>query len=284
MQAEGCGLYLGVDGGGTGCRAAVADGLGRIIGQAEGGPANVNSDPERAFANIAEAVGRAMEAAGVARVAQAGLGLAGANAANVHDRLAAIMPAGRVRVETDALTATMGALGGRDGVVAAIGTGSVFGRLVGDRFRQIGGRGLVLGDEGSGAWMGRAALSDALRAEDGHAELTPYLAGLLARHGGGAGVIGFAQTARPADFAALMPEMIAAASGPEPDPAAQSVLSRAKAEIREAIAILRGADDLPVVFLGGLGPYFRAALAAEFPVADAVGNSLDGALRLARQA
>lgn len=277
------GVYLGVDGGGTGCRAVVVDAAGRVLGQADGGPANVTTDPGRACDMIRDTALRAMAAAGVSRVDAAGLGLAGANGVDVAEALAARLPAGRLRVETDALTAALGALGGRDGVVAAIGTGSVFARYLDGQFRQIGGRGLILGDEGSGAWMGRAALSDALRAEDGHAELTPYLAGLIEAYGGGAGVIGFARNAAPADFAALMPSLIAAATATPPDRAATAILDRAEAEITEAIAILGGGDDLPVVFLGGLGPLFRDRLALRLRIEPPAGNSLDGALLLARQ-
>ena len=49
-------LYLGVDGGGTGCRAAVADADGRILGRGEAASANIWSDPEGARASIVAAV------------------------------------------------------------------------------------------------------------------------------------------------------------------------------------------------------------------------------------
>ena len=75
-------LYLGVDGGGTGCRAAVADGSGRVLGQGAGGPANIWTDPDGALASILAAARQALEAAAPradpADVV-AGLGLAGAN-------------------------------------------------------------------------------------------------------------------------------------------------------------------------------------------------------------
>ena len=42
-------FFLGLDGGGTGCRAVLADLRGHEIGRAEGGPANINSDPQGAL-------------------------------------------------------------------------------------------------------------------------------------------------------------------------------------------------------------------------------------------
>ncbi|HMO70606.1 MAG TPA: BadF/BadG/BcrA/BcrD ATPase family protein [Paracoccaceae bacterium] len=269
-------LHLGLDGGGSGCRAVVADAAGRILGRASGGPANILSDPEGARANILAACAAAMAAAGVASVAAAGMGLAGANAAGTVDRLRAALPFARLRIETDAVTAALGALGPRDGIVAAIGTGSVFARRQGAAIRQIGGRGLVLGDEGSGAWLGRAALAAALRAEDGHAPLTPFLAGLIADHGGSLGVIAFARGAAPADFAAIAPRILVS-----DDPAARALVASAAAEIAAAIEVLQGGDRMPVVFLGGLGPAFRDRRAGRWPLAEPGGPALDGALMLA---
>lgn len=274
-------VYLGLDGGGSGCRAALADDAGGILAEATGGAANIASDPEGARTAIIDTLGRLLAQAGNPPVAGVGLGLAGVNAAGAVARLRAALPWPDVRIESDATTATLGALGPHDGITAAIGTGSVFARRVGADIRQIGGRGFILGDEGSGAVMGRAALAAALRAEDGHGPLTPFLRGLIDMHGGGTGVIAFAQTARPADFAALIPRILDAA---ETDAAAAAIWAAAVAEVARAIDILQAEGSLPVVFVGGLGPAFRKALADRWPVMDAAGTSLDGALMLARAA
>ena len=45
-------LLLGLDGGGTGCRAVLTDAAGAVLGRAEGGPANIMSDPEGAVAAL----------------------------------------------------------------------------------------------------------------------------------------------------------------------------------------------------------------------------------------
>lgn len=272
-------LFLGIDGGGTGCRAAVADAAGVVLGRAEAGPANIASDPVGAAANILNAAGAALAAAGGGKVVAAGLGLAGANAAGAANRLRDVLPYPRVAVVTDGITAVKGALGAADGVVAALGTGSVFAVQRAGAIRQIGGRGLVLGDEASGAWIGRAVVAAALRAVDGFTPMTPLLDRLLAELGGPDGAVAFSLTARPVDFAALAPRVVESA-----DPAAQAIMARAEGDVVEAVALLRGVDDLPVVFLGGLGTVFAKRVAGRFPIQAARGTALDGALLLAREA
>ena len=272
-------LFLGVDGGGTGCRAAVADAAGLVLGRGAAGPANIASDPAGAAANILLAAERALAAAGGGEVLAAGLGLAGANAAGAAERLRDALPFSRIALVTDGITAVKGALGRADGVVAALGTGSVFAVQRAGSIRQIGGRGLVLGDEASGAWIGRAVLAAALRAVDGFSVATPLLTALVAEMGGPDGVVAFSLRARPADFAALAPRV-----AESDDPAATGIMAQAEADVAEAVGLLRGLDDLPVVFLGGLGSVFAMRMAGRFPIRDAIGTALDGALMLAREA
>lgn len=275
-------LYLGVDGGGTGCRAAVADADGRVLGTGTGGPANIASDLHGAQANILVAVTAALRAAGLpdgdkAKL-HAGLGLAGANASGTVDRLERALPFARTRIVTDAVTAVKGALQGNDGVVAALGTGSVFAVQRGGAVRQIGGWGLVLGDEASGAWMGRALCSAALRAFDGFDSMTLLLGAVLEEHGGPLGLVSFSLKARPVDFAALAPRLLDSS-----DPAAVAIMTRAEQEVAGAVDLLRADDDLPVVFLGGLGPSFAARMGGRWPIQPSLGTSLDGALWLAQE-
>ena len=272
-------LFLGVDGGGTGCRAAVADAAGLVLGRGAAGPANIASDPAGAAANILLAAERALAAAGGGEVLAAGLGLAGANAAGAAERLRDALPFSRIALVTDGITAVKGALGRADGVVAALGTGSVFAVQRAGSIRQIGGRGLVLGDEASGAWIGRAVLAAALRAVDGFSVATPLLTALVAEMGGPDGVVAFSLRARPADFAALAPRV-----AESDDPAATGIMAQAEADVAEAVGLLRGLDDLPVLFLGGLGSVFAMRMAGRFPIRDAIGTALDGALMLAREA
>jgi glucosamine kinase len=250
------------------------------------GAANLVSNPDAALANVTEAARAALAQAGMGGRPLADLfavlGLAGANVPSYADPFRARLPFGRAKLVSDAVTAARGALGALDGIVAAIGTGSVYCRQKGAAFHQIGGWGLVLGDEASGAWIGRALLTRALRARDGLAVETPLLAQALKDQGGPAATVAFARTATPGDFARLAPMVMGS-----DDPAAKELRDEAAGWIRKAIAALQ--DDiapLPVVFLGGLGGLFAPLVpasdtGASWPVLPARGTGLDGAVQLA---
>lgn len=266
-------LYLGLDGGGTGCRARLSDAEGAVLAEAQAGPANIASDFDAAFANIMQAVTQLAIPAG--EDISAVLGLAGANLSGAGPRLEATLPF-RARVVQDVVTSVRGALHDADGIVAAIGTGSVFARQIGGKILSTGGWGLRLGDEGSGAWIGHALVALAARALDGRFERTPLLTRLTHDLGGSTGLVAFSLSATPADWATLAPQVFDTT-----DTAALTVLAAARAEIRAAIEHLQpqGAQH-PVVWLGGLG--VRLAM-DDWPRLAPRGTSLDGALWMARQ-
>jgi glucosamine kinase len=276
-------VFIGIDGGGSGCRAIVAGANGVILAQAEAGPANIATDPDGALRSIlhcAETACRQVfgsDTGGQIRRARAGLGLAGANARGAAERLATSLPFARCRIETDALTAARGALGHEDGIVAALGTGSVFVRQQNRRLQQFGGWGIVLGDEGSGARLGRAALARAVLAVDGRVPMTPYLDRLIDQNGGPEGVVSFSLVARPADLARLAPDIIAS-----DDPSCRAIWAESVSDVAGMLAFLRRDTALPVTFVGGLGAPTGAAL-PDLPQSPAKGTALDGALMLARE-
>lgn len=271
-------LFLGIDGGGTGCRAVIGDADGRILGRGLGGPANINTDVEAAARHIMQATAEALRGPGVPpQTLIAGLGLAGGTMQAATARLTALLPFRAMLIVNDAISAARGALGARDGILAAIGTGSVFAIQRAGSLRQVGGRGFLMGDEGSGAVLGRQLLADAMRAEDGFLPMTPLLRAMLDRHGGPEGIIGFGNRATPADFAALAPLVVAG-----DDPAARRIFDRAVEDLRHILTTLQAGGRLPVVFLGGLGPSYAARLDGPWPVVPAAGDGLDGALQLAR--
>lgn len=270
-------LFLGLDGGGSGCRAVLTDAAGTVLGRGEGGPANVMSDPEAAVARLTACAAAAMGDRDPAQVA-AVLGLAGANTSGAADWLPQRLPFGRVWVVQDAVTAAAGALGTADGIVAAMGTGSVFIRQMAGEVVTIGGWGPVLGDEGSGNWLGRRFLSHVLRASDGLAPETRLTRAAIARHGGRSGIVGFARGASGADFAAEARHI----QSDLQDPAAQELLADAARIVAQSIAVLQPEPALPVTFTGGLGPLYAGLLRDRWAQRAPLGTPLDGALRLAR--
>lgn len=269
-------VFLGVDGGGSGCRLRLVDGRGAVLAEASGGPANIATDPDGARQALLTATARVLDPVPGAEV-HAVLGLAGANADGAADRLAPHLPFARARIVSDALTSAVGALGGQDGILAAMGTGSVFGCLRSGDFQQVGGWGPALGDEGGGAALGRRRLQHALRAATGLRPMTPLLQDTLDRFGGADGVVAFGVTARGADLATLAPELFDST-----DPAAKAILADEAASFAPFVDLFQSRGVLPVTWTGGLGPLWAAHLAGRWSRRPALGSALDGAVRLAR--
>lgn len=272
---------LGIDGGGSGCRAVLAAPEGPVLGRGTAGPANIVSDPDGARANLLAAAEAALAGICVPAETVAVLGVAGANLPEAAARLARDLPFARVRVVTDLEIAVAGALGRGDGILALLGTGSVFARQRGGRLVRLGGWGPVLGDEGSGGWIGRRLCARALHAAEGRVPASPYLVALLGGRGGPEGLVSFARSATAADFAALVPGALAAAEGG--DTGAEAVLAAAAAEVAAAIAHLQPASPLPVSFAGGLAEAMAPrCLAPGWARMQPLGPPLDGALAMAR--
>ncbi|MGO7208319.1 BadF/BadG/BcrA/BcrD ATPase family protein, partial [Rhizobium ruizarguesonis] len=89
-------LAIGIDGGGTSCRAAVADRNGNVIGRGKAGPANILSDLENSLLNIVESARQALGDAGLAAETissvAAVVGVAGANVGDYGRRIEKAMP------------------------------------------------------------------------------------------------------------------------------------------------------------------------------------------------
>jgi glucosamine kinase len=280
-------LILGIDGGGTGCRAAVAKPGGVILGRGQGGPANIRTDLDGAAANILAATGAALSAAGLGEEAQsrlvAVLGLAGANVGGFAAAIRARLPFARAQVENDGTIALEGAIGPGDGAIGIVGTGSVFVARSGGAVRQVGGWGFELGDQGSGAWLGRLLLEEALLAHDGLRPAGALAAEVLAELGGPAAAVGFAMTARPVDYGAFAPRIVAAAGAG--DAHAGDLLDRAAGRVKAALAALDPGGRLPVALLGGLAVHVGARLTGPLRARLVAprGDALSGAVAMAER-
>jgi glucosamine kinase len=273
-------IDIGIDGGGTGCRVALSV-AGGPVAEARGGPANIVTDPATAEASIRTALTGALAAQGLglddmadARVCA---GLAGGRLPGTADAFATRLPF-LAYVVDDSVTALEGALAGAEGTLASLGTGSFFIRKSGDGLRQVGGWGFQLGDEGSGAWLGRRALSLTLHVADGRLPPDP-LADALMRAAPPHPVL-FARDASPGDFAQIARLVLDHAG----TPLAQRLIGEVLAALSDGLRDVGHEPGAALVLTGGLGdllaPHLPGTLKAD--LRPAAGRPLDGALRIAR--
>jgi glucosamine kinase len=280
-------LLLGVDGGGTRCRARLSTSSGKTLAEAVAGPANIRFGMERALAAVFQAGAQCLTQAGLtardSRRIVACLGLAGASepscraAAQRHPH-----PYRDVIVTTDAHVACAGAHAGRDGGVIVVGTGSIgWAELAGRQFR-FGGWGLGVSDEGSGAWLGREALRRLLWAHDGRIPWTGLLTALFEQfHSDPHAVVRWTANATPRDLGSLAPAILDRAALNDP---VAAELMRCAARHVDALAgrlVSIGADRLSLV--GGLAGPIAPWLSDETKchLVQPAGDALAGALRLA---
>lgn len=184
-------LWLGVDGGGTNCRAVIVDDVSEIIGEGRAEAANhIRVGLETAINHVRQAVAQACEQAMIdpSEIAAACIGLAGVSHPDHHRQmlaaLKAALPISDIALETDARVALAGATGNKPGVVIIAGTGSIAcGINSRGRFARAGGWGPTMGDEGSGSYIGRRALEAVMMSYDYRGEPTSMMEPIL-RHFG----------------------------------------------------------------------------------------------------
>ncbi|GGT95151.1 hypothetical protein GCM10010244_20750 [Streptomyces coeruleorubidus] len=177
-------MVVGLDAGGTRTRAVLATADdGRPVGEGAAGPGNALTVPvPQLTEHLAEAVGRAVPEAVRDRVVAVAGGFAGATGAAADEpgrrnALAALtaalrrlgIDAGLPVVGSDIEAAFASAPGTpADGLALVAGTGAVAMRITDRRGTvTVDGDGWLLGDDGSGFWIGRAAVRAALRMADG---------------------------------------------------------------------------------------------------------------------
>ena len=162
------------------------------------------------------------------------LGLAGSNVGTYAKQLEAILPFRAARVETDALIALEGAVGSGDGAIAVLGTGTAYMVRKGGMTRAIGGWGFQVGDQGSGARIGRDLLEMTLLAHDGVRAASPLTADMMkVFRDDPQMLVEFTTNASPGDFGGFAPKVFEHAD--RGDAVAQAIVDKAVADV-EAFA------------------------------------------------
>ncbi|MEO8680025.1 MAG: BadF/BadG/BcrA/BcrD ATPase family protein [Vicinamibacterales bacterium] len=250
---------LGIDAGGSKTVALLADGEGRVLAEGRAGGANLQAHGELEVEKVLHAVidQAAPDRGAVDAVC---LGLAGVDREGDLSIIRGIMRRLGFRehalIVNDALIALVAGAGQAAGLVLVAGTGSiaygVSGRGIAAR---AGGWGSALGDEGSGYWIGRRALTAVTRAADGRGPATALSRLVLAHF----------SLARPEQ---LVTEIYDHARGRQSIATLGEVVERARADgdavateiLRDAAAELALAASSVVSRLGMRGDQFPTLL------------------------
>jgi len=279
-------IYLGVDGGGTGCRVAISSLLKGTLAVAEGGRANATTDFDQTISNVAKAIDLASKKAGIGadalNAASAYFGLAGVQTEADANRIAAAFSFDTCTVTDDRPTTVSGALGGQDGFVISVGTGTIVARSITNQVRYVGGWGFYVADQASGAWLGRGALDRTLQSYDGVLPHSGITRSLMSQFGDDPNnIVAFSANANPGDYAKLAPEVISA--GTLGDLNASTMLAEGTYYLERALATLGFKSGDALCLTGGVGGHYLAYLNKDITrnVVKSKGSALDGALQLA---
>jgi glucosamine kinase len=277
---------IGIDGGGTSCRAAVIDDHGQVLGTGKAGAANILSDLENSLIHIVASAKQALIDAGLApellQTLPAVIGTAGANVGNYGKQVESALPFKSTRVVTDATTALQGALGDADGIIGAFGTGSVYNARRDGRIWGIGGWGFVIGDQASGARLGRDLLERAVLAHDKVTAGSALTASIMAEYGNDPErIVEFAHASKPKDFARYAP-IVFEYAGME-DVVAIDIVKTAARSIAESLDALLWPECPTICLLGGLAQAYRPWLDERHKaiLVEPRGDVLRGAVELA---
>ena len=287
-------IFIGVDGGATKTVVRVEDARGRLLGEARSGAASIRLSVTGSWQSILDGVEAALAQAGL-RLDDAhcrffcGAGLAGTEIPSARERFVNTPhPFARLVLKSDAHAACLGAHGGADGAVIAIGTGVVAYRIHRGQERQISGWGFPHGDEGSGAWLGLEALRLTLHWLDGRHPASPLLDSVFQHfHRDQTQLVTWANQTSASQFAQLAPLVVEHVE--LGTPLAVALIRRAATEIERigsALAQLDQGQPLPCSLLGGMAPFIEPWLSAELHsrLRPRLGDAVAGALLMIRRA
>ena len=271
---------------------------GRVRGRSTAAAGNPISHPAGAAAALGDALRAALAGVDPARVEASVIGVAGGSALRTPAVAArfgrglggrrpdAATPGTRADLEVAFAAGTPEP----DGSVLVAGTGATAGAVTGRRLtRTADGHGWLLGDDGSGFWLGREAVRAALRTLDA-GEPPGRLVGAVLRELGATGTVDEVPPARArraterqrdrvieavhsrpgVQLSALAP--LVSAAYRDGDPEARSIVERAAAALLATLGRIRDpGETTPIVLAGSLtsdtspvGTTLRALLPAQF--------------------
>jgi glucosamine kinase len=308
-------IFMGIDGGGSKTSCLIGDETS-VVGAGTAGPSNIVRVGEaRARESLAGAIRQARTVANIdsSAINRDCVGLAGAARPEISERVREIISeiiSGEtetrgnrpleITIVGDAVIALQAAFGSGPGVIVIAGTGSIaYGRNREGQTARAGGWGFAISDEGSGHWIGRAAVAAAIAAWDEHPGQDARLVEVLLKSwhlGTIEQLVPAANATPPPDFAALFRSVLSLADSG--DRIARDVLSQAGTQLANLAGILvtrlfPNSDGVPVAMSGGVfgssalvRQVFYNGLRSAHPNATLNPNVIEpvqGALELARK-
>lgn len=258
------GIFLGIDGGGSKTSCLIGDETG-VLGTGTAAGSNVVRVGEaQARESLASVIRQACTVANLkpAQITRACVGLAGAARPEISEVVRQIISElvpGEIQVVGDMVIALEAAFGSGPGVIVIAGTGSIaYGRNREGQIARAGGWGFAISDEGSGHWIGRAAVTAAMRARDeNRTEKLPLLESLMKswRFETLEQLVLAANATPSPDFAALVPVVLELANSG--DRIASDILAQAGVQLASlAGTVLRrlfpDSGAVPVAMSGGV--------------------------------
>ena len=301
--------YLGVDGGGTNCRIRLANERLETLADASGGRSNLQIEGgEPAYRSITEGTREVFRKAGIdmaeAANTAACFGMAGGRLPSARAAFEQrSWPFRAVRVYDDIDIARAGAHGGADGAVIIVGTGSAALAQVDGQRHQAGGWGFHIGDQMSGAILGRELVRYAVEAADGLVPASPLTEAVIQRLGGTIDAVmdwSFPQDPRgpmpatagapstllgraPAEYGALIPLFFDYFE--KGDPVAQQLMGLQLDYIDRYVNWFKARGATRMAAVGGFGTRLYPLMIERYGdyIVEPVAEPLHGAVILARQ-
>lgn len=263
-------IFIGIDGGATKTIARVEDSRGNLLGTGKGGSANIRLSPETAWQSILFALQEVLEPANIDLNDNSfhfviGCGLAGTQVPSACQQfLNTPHPFAQLVLESDGYISCLGAHGGQEGAVIAIGTGVTAYQIEGGKSSHVSGWGFPHGDEGSGAWLGLEAVRLTLHWQDGRQEPSPLLEAVFNHFDRDlTKLVVWANQGNATQFAQIAPIVIQQVR--EKTPLAIDLIQKAAREIDKIGVALaaKATKPLPCSLLGGLSPSIEPWLSQE---------------------
>lgn len=281
-------LYVGVDGGGTGCRARIRDQHGNNLGEGYAGSANILLGSELAMQAVQHAIGDATQQAGLTvrdyQRMHVCFALAGAEHQEAQDAFSRLPTSyARQVLITDALGACLGAWGGEDGAVLIAGTGSCGLLYRAGHITTLGGHEFPISDQGSGARLGLACIQQSLLAIEGITAASSLAEAIFSQFEQNIdNIVSWSKQALPRDYASFAPLIFQHAAH---DHLAKQLLQDTARDIELLLDALLHKGAERVALMGSIGRHIQPWLQKRYlaRLQEPHFDAIDGAIFYARQ-